>query len=214
MKPVAHGFTLVELLAAVAIFAVMSLMAYGGLSAVLKARAAVESSLARTAAIQKAVYRLQSDLEQARGRPIRDEYGDAQAAFLLRDEGREGTRIEFTRGGWRNPRLQRRSAFERVAYGLKDNRLIRYGWAALDRAQEDEMTELPLLDDVTALEWRFLDAQRVWQAEWPPRNLAGAGNQADQLPLAVELRLETRDLGEIRYLFRLVSVPPAPPVRP
>lgn len=206
------GFTLVELLAAIAIFAVMTIMAYGGLSAVLRTREAVETSLARTAEIQKAVYRLQSDFEQARARPIRDEYGDLRPAFITENEGREGLRVEFTRGGWRNPRLLRRGALERVSYGLKEERLLRYSWQTLDRAQEDAPAEIPLLDKVTALEWQFLDAQRNWHGEWPPRN--ATGDASDELPRAVELRLETADWGEIRYLFRLIGGAPLPAAPP
>jgi general secretion pathway protein J len=212
MKALSRGFTLVELLAAIAIFAVMAVMAYGGLSAVLNARAAVEASLARTAEIQKAIYRLQSDFEQARARPIRDEYGDVRPAFITEDEGREGARVEFTRGGWRNPRLLRRGAFERVAYGLKGGRLVRYSWHTLDRAEEHVPVEIPLLDAVDSLEWQFLDTQRSWHSEWPPRN--ATGSIAEQLPLAVELRLGTQDWGEIRYLFRLISAAPAPQAIP
>jgi general secretion pathway protein J len=208
MRQTERGFTLVELLAAIAIFAVMALMAYGGLSAVLKASAAVENSLNRTAEIQKAIHRLQSDIEQVRARPVRDEYGDVQPAFVSREESREDARIEFTRGGWRNPRLQRRSAFERVAYGLKDGKLIRYSWPALDRAQEDDLIEVPVLGSVESLSWRFLDAQRAWQNDWPPRNTVTTEGQSERLPQAVELRLETKDWGEIRYLFRIVASVP------
>ncbi len=207
MTQTARGFTLVELLAAIAIFAVMALMAYGGLSAVLSARTAVEASQARTAEIQKAVYRLQSDLEQARPRPIRDEYGDRQPAFVTRDESREGRRVEFTRGGWRNPRLQRRSALERVSYGLKDGRLVRYSWLTLDRAREDAVIEVALLDGLESLEWRFLDAQRTWRDSWPPQASADAASP-DALPLAVELTFETRDWGQMRFLFRLIPRQP------
>jgi general secretion pathway protein J len=213
MRP-AHGFTLVELLAAIAIFAVMALMAYGGLAAVLNARASVEASLARTAEIQKALYRLQSDLEQARPRPIRDEYGDEQPALLTHEQGREGLRLEFTRGGWRNPRLQRRSALERVAYGLEDGRLVRYSWTTLDRAGDEALVEVPLLEGVESLAWRFLDSQRSWRDRWPPQAAVG-GTATEPLPLAVELSLTTRDWGEIRYLFRLIprqlSAPGTPP---
>jgi general secretion pathway protein J len=210
MKRGARGFTLIELLAAIAIFAVMALMAYGGLSAVLKARVAIETSLSRTAEIQKAIYRLQSDFELARARPIRDEYGDLQPAFVSREEGRDDARIEFTRGGRRNPSLQRRSALERVAYGLKDGKLIRYHWTTLDRAQDDSLLEIPLLNSVESISWRFLDAQRAWQSSWPPRNTLNTEGQAERLPLAVELTIETQDWGEIRYLFRIVaSTPPS-----
>ncbi len=207
MKRKAFGFTLLELLAAIAIFAVMALMAYGGLSAVLRARSSVEASLARTAEIQKAIYRLQSDIELARARPIRDEYGDVKHAFVSLQASREVPRLEFTRGGRRNPRLQARSAFERVAYGLKDGQLIRYSWITLDRAQDDSLIETPLLDKVESVAWRFLDKQREWHTTWPPRNKPQ--DQHELMPVAVELKLATKDLGEIRYLFRIVAgVPP------
>jgi general secretion pathway protein J len=203
MNSQVRGFTLLELLAAIAIFAVMALMAYGGLSAVLRARATVETSLARTAEVQKAIYRLQSDIELARARPVRDEYGDIQPAFVSREASREIPRLEFTRGGRRNPRLQARSAFERIAYGVKDGSLVRYSWTTLDRAQDDTLTEIPLLDGVESLDWRFLDLQREWHPSWPPRN--SQQEQFDLMPIAVELRLRTKDWGEIRYLFRIIA---------
>lgn len=203
MNAQARGFTLLELLAAIAIFAVMALMAYGGLSAVLRARATVETSLARTAEVQKAIHRLQSDIELARARPIRDQYGDIQPAFVSREASREAPRLEFTRGGRRNPRLQARSAFERVAYAIKDSKLIRYSWTTLDRAQDETLVEVPLLEGVESLDWRYLDEKREWQSTWPPRG--SQDGQFELMPIAVELRLRTKDWGEIRYLFRVIA---------
>ena len=212
MNSDARGFTLIELLAAIAIFAVMAVMAYGGLSAVLRAHDAVELSLTRTAEIQKAAFRLQSDFEQARLRPVRDEYGDVQPAFISREEGRDGiARIEFTRGGARNPRLAPRSAFERVAYGMKDEQLLRYNWLALDRAEDEGLVELILLDGVESIEWRFLDDKSQWHSTWPPRD---AGESAEALPKVVELTMVTKDWGELRYLFRLISGAPSTPLGP
>lgn len=213
MQTHTRGFTLIELLAAIAIFAIMSIMAYAGLATVLRAQAAVKTSLTRTAEFQKAIFRLQSDFEQARLRPIRDEYDDLQPAFISREEGRgEGARVEFTRGGARNPRLLPRSALERVAYGLKDDELVRYSWTTLDRARSEDLLVLPLLSGVENIEWRFLDAQSAWQLSWPPLNVANTPEGS--LPKVVELRLTTKDWGEIRFLFRLVASAPiqaAPP---
>lgn len=211
MKASIRGFTLIELLAAIAIFALMAVMAYAGLAAVLRAQQAVETSLTRTAEFQKAIFRLQSDFEQARLRPIRDEYDDLQPAFISREESRgDGARVEFTRGGARNPRLMPRSALERVAYGLKDGELVRYSWTTLDRAQGENLLALPLLSGVESVDWRFLDAQSAWQLSWPARN--ATSTPEGSLPKVVELRLTTKDWGEIRYLFRLVaSTPPTEP---
>lgn len=211
MNRPAQGFTLVELLAAIAIFAVMAVMAYGGLAAVLRARASVESALDRTAEVQKAIYRLQSDFEQARARSIRNEYGDEQPAFATRDGFRDEAQIEFTRGGRSNPGFQPRSVMERVAYGLEEGVLTRYSWTTLDRASEEGRYKIPLLSSVEDMSWRFLDLNRTWHESWPPRNTVPSPEQAQSLPLAVELSLDTKDWGEIRYLFRLVPQRPTQP---
>jgi general secretion pathway protein J len=195
-----RGFTLIELLAALAIFAMFALLAYGGLGSVLKTRAQVDESLARTGEMQRAMFRLQSDIEQVRNRPIRDEYGDDRPAFLVNDD--DGV-LEFTRGGWRNPRLAARSSFERVAYGVKDKKLYRYNWLTLDRAQDENMVETLVLDKVRSASWRFLGTNQDWVTTWPPA--AQVEGQRQALPVAVELILDTEDWSEIRYVFRIVG---------
>ena len=76
MKIATRGFTLLELLVALAVFAIMATAAYSGLRSVLFTRAAVEEQSRRLAAVQMAVYRLEQDVEQTLARGIRDEYGD------------------------------------------------------------------------------------------------------------------------------------------
>ncbi|MGH8482356.1 MAG: type II secretion system minor pseudopilin GspJ, partial [Nevskiaceae bacterium] len=148
------GFTLLELIVVLAIFAVLSVMAYGGLSSVLTARERVLQSLERTTALQKAYVRLRNDLQQLRARPSRDPYGEPQPALVLRQDGA----VELTHSGWRNPLSQPRSALERVAYGLDaDGRLVRTSWRAVDRAQNAPVAEAVVLDQVEDLRWRFLE---------------------------------------------------------
>ncbi len=194
------GFTLIELVVVLGIFAVLSVLAYGGLNSVLKARVSVERALDRTVAMQKAYLRLRNDFQQLRDRPARDGYGDAQPALLVTPD----ERVEFTRGGWRNPLSQARSTQERVSYRLdEDNRLLRSSWRVLDRAQDSALVEIPLLENVEAMEWRFLDASRQWQTAWPSTDVSPGppAGPAATLPLAVELTLRTKDWGELRFLF-------------
>ena len=185
-----QGFTLLELIVVLLVFAVLSIMAYGGLRSVLDARTRVEASLERTAQYQRAFRKLRDDLQQVRARPIRDGFGDVQPALIALD----GEGLIFTRGGWRNPLLAPRATFERVRYRLTDRTLYRDSWRVLDQAQDSGLVELPLLERVDAIRWRFLDSAQEWQDSWP--------REANGLPVMVELELEAADWGLLRWRFQ------------
>lgn len=203
----ARGFTLLELVVVIAIFAVFSLMAYGGLDSVLKTRVQVEEAQARIAQLQKAYLRLRNDLQQIRYRSARDGFGDAQPAVRSGERGY----LEFTRAGWRNPLRLPRAGLERVAYRFEEGELIRMSWRVLDLAQDSKAVETVLLDRVESLRWRYLDESREWRQAWPAEIL----DQPERAvpPRAIELTLETEDLGEVFYLFRTGSDFPSIPER-
>lgn len=202
------GFTLIEIIVVVLVFSIMATMAYGGLNTVLKSRAAIEESMERTAAMQRTYLRLRGDFQNLRNRPTRDGFGDLQAPLAANRDGG----VSLVRGGWRNPLYLPRSSMERVSYELDDNTLMRASWRALDLAQDAEPVNLPLLEGVQELRWRFLGEGEEWSESWPPeRNAAVDENAASHPPpRAVEITLVTRDWGETRFLFRTgVDKPPA-----
>ena len=111
--------------------------------------------------------------------------------------------MSFTRSGWSNSAGLQRSTLQRVTYRLEDGKLYRDQWAVLDRTLATEPLTTELLDEVTAVRLRFMDANRAWREAWP-----GAGNRDPQAqrsrPLAVEVTLELEDWGSI---VRLIEVP-------
>ncbi|MFU8822394.1 MAG: type II secretion system minor pseudopilin GspJ, partial [Gammaproteobacteria bacterium] len=117
-----RGFTLLEVLIATAIFAVVGVMAYGGLQAVLTQQVIARENADRFREIQFAVQQLSRDLYQLQPRPVREEIGDGTRSAVLADS-RQRYAVEFTRGGWSNPLGQPRAAVQRVAYQLDDDRL-------------------------------------------------------------------------------------------
>jgi len=201
-----RGFTLIELLAVLVIFSLISVMAYGGLSSVLKTRAQVEQSLERTAQLQKTYQRLRDDFQLLRRRTVRDGYGEQRAALI----GSREPRVEFTRGGWRNPLLSPRPGLERVSYRLDKHRLLRESFRVLDQAQDSQPVGVMLLDQVKTLKLRYLNANRQWVEEWPPPTATGATADASAAPpRAVEVTLETEKEGELMFQFRLGLDPPS-----
>lgn len=194
-----QGFTLLELLVALGIFALLAAMAYGGLNSVMTARQITTQHAERLSELQMAFLWLGRDIEQAVDRSIRDEYALVQPAMLGVETGRY--QLELTRTGWRNPAGRTRSNLQRVAYGLRDGNLLRVYWNVLDRAQDSEPLESVLLEGVEKLELRFLNNRNKWQDSWPSSQLGGTVSATP--PKAVEVTLETKNEGRITRLFRV-----------
>ncbi len=199
MNRVARGFTLLELLIAVSVFALMSAIAYGGLRSVLHARAATDEQAAALRELQLAEMFLAGDLRSLIARPVRDDYGDSQGALRVDELGEQ--RLVLTRAGWSNPLDAPRSELQRVAWGIEDGHLVRLYWPTLDRLPGSEALRVELLAGVQALGVRLLDAAGQWHTQWPDER---AGVTSDStLPRAIEVTLETERYGAIRRLYPL-----------
>lgn len=192
-----RGFTLLELIVAMSVFAVLAMLAYQGLNNVLLARSQLAERSARLTQLQTAWMWLERDLTQLIARPVRDEYGVSQAALRTLTSQREML-LEFTRSGWRNPVGLSRASLVRVGYGVKDNQLLRWHWPMLDRNVASTPYASPLLDGVRRLALRYMDRNGEWLSNWPP---AGREQEVTALPRAVEVELETEGGGRMQRLF-------------
>jgi general secretion pathway protein J len=193
-----RGFTLLELLVALSIFALLSVMAYGGLRSVLQQHSITSAEEQRLAELQKIYLLMQRDLEQAVPRPIRDEYGDTQPPLS------GGSAFQFTRGGWSNPLGHPRSDLQRIGYAWVDDHLVRYVWSVLDRAQDTQPLEQRLSDRFTGMEVRFLAGNDQWLTQWPdPATVRAGAPPPENLPRAVEITLHHKQYGDLVWLFRL-----------
>ena len=171
-----RGFTLVELLVAVAVFAVLATTAYQGLDSVLVARDRGSRQAELLEAMQRTLNQLSEDLQQVSDRPVRDELGDPQAPFKLDDDGE--TLMQFTRAGWINPAGLPRSELQRVVYKLIEGVLYRWHWRDLDRLQGGAVVQRELLRSVDGIQLRFLDRGTDWREVWPAEYQQGPNYRA------------------------------------
>lgn len=195
-----RGFTLLELLVALSIFSVLSVMAYGGLQTVISTKKSTDKSADRISEVQLVMTRISNDLRQAVTRKIRDEYGDFLPAMQTSKNGDEA--VSWTRAGYRNPAQLKRSNVQRISYKLEQQKLIRVTWPVLDRAQDTKALEIEVLSNIDSVEWRFLNNSSEWISDWPE-----AGGKAEQFPLpkAVEFTFELQDWGKLRRIILLAS---------
>jgi len=191
------GFSLIELLVAVAVFAIMSALAYGGLNSIARTRGELARQEDAFRDLMRAVGTLQRDLRAAAARPVRGNFGQELPAFIG-----SADHLEFTRLGFANPQAEPRSNLERVFYELDTGMLKRGRYAVLDRAPTTAPTLAELKIKAEEFRLRYLDAGNRWLDAWPPPQ----EKQDDTLlPRAVQWRLRTRSDGEIGGTVELAS---------
>ncbi len=200
MMPVdrARGFTLLEVLVAIAILALIAVGAYQLLAGTISTR---DSGMAHEKALQdlqKAEMLMQRDFLQAAARSIRDEYGDVQPGFYIPQENV----VEFTRRGLRNPLQETRSDLVRLRYRLEGGQLIRERWNLLDRARVSVPEKTVLLDKVEKFQVQVF-SNGSWSSAWPLLSQMQADKKSLPLPDAVEIRFTLAPWGEIRRVIPL-----------
>ena len=170
------GFTLIEVMVSIVIFAWIGLAAYQILDQVILAQEQNQRVSRAMASSQRALWQIGKDFRQIVNRPILDEFGQQTLAL---DPGDSDYLIQFTRTGWSNPLQWPRSDLQRVAYRIdshpdsqdsespyfNDDKLylVRSYWNVLDRTSESERIDQVLIADVLDFYVRFWDQGNV---EW------------------------------------------------
>ena len=198
-----RGFTLLEVLIAIAIFVIVGAMAMGGYNELVTQSQILEENNARSRAVQSAVQRMVQDFSTLEPRPVREPLGESYQP-ALRSDARSQLLAELTHSGWSNPAGLPRSTLQRVAYRIdEEGRLRRDHWYVLDRTLGGEPVSRVLVDRVEGLTFRIMDNNGRWHEQWPPLGYSAPDAQRIR-PIAVEITLELEDWGEIK---RLVEVP-------
>lgn len=198
------GFTLMEVLIAVTITAVIGLGVWQVLGNVISSRDRVNEVAEQFDELQRTMLLLERDITQVVNRPARDIYGDFNPALTSRQEDFV---LMLTRQGWRNPLGTRRSRLQRVGWEYTGDEVRRRYWTTVDRGQEDNSQDLLLLSDVTDFTVRFLDDQRNWRDNWPDdssmANMTQGTRPEIPLPLGIEITIEHERFGELVRTFSL-----------
>jgi general secretion pathway protein J len=196
------GFTLIELMIAIAIFSFLATAMYTGIRQIVAEREILLQRTTELNDLQRAVRYLNTDFTQLHPRDVRDELGRDRVAALSSDPSQEFA-LQLSRDGWRNPAQAARGSLQRVQYRLEDEVLIREYWPVMDHMLGAEVRQLELLKDVEKFEIAYLDESLEWQTDWPPAADTAQTTSTTSLPVAIRYRLTLKGFGEIERLVEL-----------
>lgn len=197
-----RGFTLIEVLVALAIFGFLSALAYATLGQTLNNTDMLNERMDRLQSIQRTMTYLSTELLQTAPRPVRADLGQYEPA--LQSNFASDFALQLTHSGWPNSAGVPRSTQQRTAYRIEDQELIRYHWNVLDRTVNNLPVATVMLEEIDSLTFRFLQQNGDWTDQWPPVSAQAASNTSN-LPRAVAITLVLPDEGE---LTRIVEVAP------
>lgn len=191
-----RGFTLIEVLLAVAIFAMIGLASFSIFDGVLKSDEHSKEHSLRLNEVQRAWLLIERDFLQLARRSIRLE-GEAPLSGFIHDDlellASSDQSIAFVRQGWTNPGLLiARSDLQSVAYRLYDNNVERLHFNFVDTVAGEQPKERVLIHGVSALSFEYYYGQS-WQQEMKQQHL----------PLAIRVNITSDEFGELHRQFLL-----------
>ncbi|TKJ83863.1 type II secretion system protein GspJ [Pseudomonas koreensis] len=196
-----EGFTLIEVMVAILLMAIVSLIAWRGLDSVSRADTHLQASTEHTEALLRTLHQLERDIALRASIELRepllndndDERSGQPAAISVRSADDQSFRLDVIRSA-----ATSQNGLQRVRWWLKDQTLYRAAAAPRDRYP------LPAPKQAVAVLDRISDLQvRVWEPQMGWRQLSG--NRKEN-PQGLEIRL-TRQTPQGEEHYRQVLGP-------
>lgn len=186
------GFTLIEVLVAMALLALLSVIAWQGLNTALDSGQQFKRHADRWRDVAAFFWHIQEDSVFLLPQSSRDGLGHVHGALETEADGNGSGAVWMTRGepDGAPPR--------RVGYRLRDGHILWEEWPAVDTGNPAQITEQPVLDNVKRWHWQFLTQSDQWVTIWP------LSARADELPRAIRVDLQ---LVSGEQVFRVFALP-------
>lgn len=190
-----RGFTLLEIMLAIALFALVSAMVFFLMQGVVRNGETTRLHASRFNDIQHTLLLLEQDVTQAIARYPAQQVQQTPAEFRWQTQP-EARTLQLVRANWLNPgSWQPRASLQRVTWRWQQNRLERLSYREVDNLSEQTPQRDLQLAGVSAFQLRF------WHnGHWEPRWYASFS-----LPEAIEVTLDVAGYGQLQRIF-LITV--------
>lgn len=183
MTKLQAGFTLLELVIAIAIFALLGVGCWRLFDGVIRAERSNNAHEQALRGVQRAVSLIERDVLHL------------QTSVKAPGLALYPNQLNLRRANWRNPLGQPRSELQDVSYRLENGVLWRYSQGL----EGGELQQQKLLSDVRDLRWRLYDRNVGWRNDWPTGKTAPKG-----IPQALEIQFSA---GRFEHLRRVILLP-------
>lgn len=193
-----QGYTLLEVMIALVVFAILSSITASAMYHAFDTRARVNVQANQLNVIQLTLTLITRDTAQIIERAVRGSEMRVFPSFV----GQQNY-VEFTRGGLVNPNaIEARSTLQRIAYMCMGKKLIRRSWATLDTPSRSQHQDRILFDNLDECRFAYLGNNRQILHEW--REYALQQNQKKEtLPLAIQFTFTVHGWGNMSLLFAI-----------
>jgi general secretion pathway protein J len=189
------GFTLIEVMVAISVFATLSFSAYQVVNQVQRSNELSLEKSERIKQLQRSLAFLDNDFRQIVARPFRTNGEKVSDKLLSADEyllDSESQGILFVRLGWQNPQQAfPRGEITKVGYRLVENTIERLWWRYPDTPVGQKPVVTPLIDGVEELNFEFYNDKK-WLKIWDVKN---------QLPKAIKVIITFKDYGDVERIY-------------
>ena len=190
------GFTLIEVMVALTLFSMLTILGYQAFSGVLAYNERNRTSYEAHNQLYKASFLLTQDLMHLRARPIRNRLGGRERAYTTADPDYA---VKFTRGGVPSLAGSATGGLQRVAYSVSAaGELIRWTWPTLDAFTREEPFPRVVMESVSSLRVYQLNGRNEFEENWPPLNQRVS---IDELPRMIRVELELNNGDRIERLI-------------
>jgi general secretion pathway protein J len=191
----ARAFTLIEVLVALVILAIVSVLAYRGTAALTAGEAQLAQESARWRDLDRLFDRLEADLRAALPRPAR--HGNArEPAWWTRSDGGDGSSMLVLSRAGPDASGEPGRAGQRVGYRVRDGALEVLYWPAPDNVAGPPAAAYVLQAGVARFRVEALTDTGEWSAQWPQ-------GERDGLPRGVRVELTLDDGTRVERWFAL-----------
>ncbi len=188
-RAAADGFTLIEILIALAILALLAVLGYRALASLADSEARLTEESVRWRGLDGLFARLEADMREAQPRESRVA-GGTEPAWVGDIDTHGDADLRFSRAGPEFA-LEPGSAGQRIGYRLRGGAIEVLYWPYFDVPRGSVPATYALVDGIARFRVAYLGSDGAWRERWP-----ALGESAVPRAVRVELTLASGETVE------------------